>query len=180
MDKKEKEIIQKNNSTYYSFNGTQLRELLGKKPEDSLDEFKNNLTVPLVIRGDLKPMSDEKWEGLASDIINNKYVGAELDEVIYNYYNEITDAETHIDEKETKEKHFIHVMENKCFNHIFEISDEALAKLQEGMQEDDTLSASILREVVDKDSKFVSGYEISSEYLEADIEDKKYIIKYKK
>lgn len=142
------ELNKENSRVYYTLNGKELREALGKKPEDSLDEYKMNLCVPFVIRRDFdENMTDEEWTQFADAIINSSSASAGIDDAIYNYFNRL--SEKPIPATEVREPHYLEISTESYEVVKFAITDEQYDTLKKDLDVSGIASTEDLLKIVE-------------------------------
>lgn len=142
------ELNKENSRVYYTLNGKELREALGKKPEDSLDEYKMNLCVPFVIRRDFdENMTDEEWTQFADAIINSSSASAGIDDAIDNYFNRL--SEKPIPATEVRKPHYLEIYTESYEVVKFAITDEQYDTLKKDLDVSGIASTEDLLKIVE-------------------------------
>lgn len=174
---KSQELDLKNMRANYNLNGKELREALGRKPEDSLDDYRDNLCVPMVVRRDIgEELTDDEWSNLYDAIINDDGVYNELDNTL-SYYLEKMDRDRKVKETFESEvdKKYHHTMDIfiESYNNLkLKISDEDYNKIQDASK-DGKIEAEVIDNIITKNIGRIIDEEVyAARYVDVTLDSK--------
>lgn len=171
------DIDLKNASVNYNLNGKELREALGRKPEDSLDDYKDNMCLPIIVRRDFdREFTDKEWEDFCQDINSDDGFFNEVDNTLAYYLDKMErDRKTKkmlefgID---TKLPHTVDVFIESYNNLKVKISDEDYNKIQKASK-DGKIEAEVIDDIINKNVCHIVDEEVhASKYVDITLDSK--------
>ena len=166
-------IEEKNKSEYYTLNGKELREALGRKPEDSLEDYKENLCVPMVVRRDFEDMSDKEWTEFSNSIINDDGIFNDLDYALNQYLDKM--GKDIIEKEELSSLEDMHTLDVfiESYNNLkIRISEEDYKAIQKEAEEGN-LTAQTIDDIIYKNLGYIVNEDIfAAKYVDATLDSK--------
>ena len=163
----------KNMRENYNLNGKELREALGRKPEDSLDDYKDNLCLPIIVRGDFDTeFTDKEWEDFCQDINSDDGLFNEIDNSLAYYLNKMeSDRKRKTESNEvTPHLHTIDVFIESYNNLKLRVTDDDYDKIQKASK-DGKIEAEIIDSIISKNVLHLIDEEIyAARYLDVTLD----------
>lgn len=168
---KSQELDLKNMRVNYNLNGKELREALGRKPEDSLDDYRDNLCVPMVVRRDIgEELTDDEWSNLYDAIINDDGVYNELDNTI-SYYLEKMDRDREKKKQEKEKTHRIDVMIESYDTLSLKVTEEDYNGIMESFHNNGKIPAALMDGIINKNTNTIlDASNFASKYIDVTLD----------
>lgn len=168
---KSQELDLKNMRVNYNLNGKELREALGRKPEDSLDDYRDNLCVPMVVRRDIgEELTDDEWSNLYDAIINDDGVYNELDNTI-SYYLEKMDKDREKKKQEKEKTHRIDVMIESYDTLSLKVTEEDYNNIMESFHTNGKIPAALMDGIINKNTDTIlDASNFASKYIDVTLD----------
>lgn len=145
---------------YYLLNEDELKEALGRKPEDSLDDYKGQMCVPFFTREELGITDDKDWETLSDGIMNDDELNREID-IALSYFKRNLSSIKPIEEKIKPHRLDIVVESRNTLQLNVSDEDYEIIKNHNGK-----IPSPIIRELIFKnEDSFVKKEEVASRYF---------------
>lgn len=171
------DIDLKNMRVNYNLNGKELREALGRKPEDSLDDYKDNMCLPIIVRGDFdREFTDKEWEDFCQDINSDDGFFNEVDNTLAYYLDKMErDRKTKKMLEfglNTKLPHTMDVFIESYNNLKLRISDEDYAEIQKASK-DGKIEAEVIDNIINKNVGHIVDEEVyAAKYFDVTLDSK--------
>lgn len=161
----------KNMRVNYNLNGKELREALGRKPEDSLDDYRDNLCVPMVVRRDIgEELTDDEWSNLYDAIINDDGVYNELDNTL-SYYLEKMDRDREKKKQEKEKTHRIDVMIESYDTLSLKVTEEDYNSIMESFHNNGKIPAALMDGIINKNTDTIlDASNFASKYIDVTLD----------